>query len=188
MPSSDAEEMGAVFFDLEGDADLDLYVVTGGVESDPGDAILADRLFINQGDGRFLPASAGSLPAIAESGTSVCCRRFRPRRRPRFVCRRRKHSRRLSSSGKKLFARSINPASLLSNQRAASEVSQLGIVDRALWSDVDNDGWIDLLVAQEWGAVKVFKNVHGDVARPYGGKRDRKPAWLVERDRGPRYR
>ncbi|HEX2476249.1 MAG TPA: VCBS repeat-containing protein, partial [Lacipirellulaceae bacterium] len=49
LPSSDAEEMGAIFFDLEGDGDLDLYVATGGVESERGDPNLADRLFINQG-------------------------------------------------------------------------------------------------------------------------------------------
>ncbi len=76
LPSSDAEEMGAVFFDLEGDGDLDLYVATGGVESDPGDSNLADRLFINQGQGDFLPAPEGSLPAFTESGTSVCAADF----------------------------------------------------------------------------------------------------------------
>jgi hypothetical protein len=41
------------------------------------------------------------------------------------------------------------------------ELAELGIVSSALWSDVDDDGWIDLLVAQEWGPVAIFKNEEG---------------------------
>ena len=33
----------------------------------------------------------------------------------------------------------------------------------AVWSDVDNDGWIDLLVAQEWGPIKYFRNDEGQL-------------------------
>ena len=42
-----------------------------------------------------------------------------------------------------------------------------GLVTSALWSDVDADGWIDLLVTHEWGAVKVFQNKRGSsLTRP----------------------
>jgi len=33
-----------------------------------------------------------------------------------------------------------------------------GLVTSAVWSDVDNDRWIDLLVTHEWGPVKLFRN------------------------------
>src|SRR5690606_34433652 len=36
-----------------------------------------------------------------------------------------------------------------------------GRVTSALWSDVDDDGWIDLLVATEWGPVRGFRNREG---------------------------
>ena len=36
-----------------------------------------------------------------------------------------------------------------------------GMVTGALWSDADGDGWLDLLITQEWGAVKLFKNTGG---------------------------
>ena len=36
-----------------------------------------------------------------------------------------------------------------------------GLVTSALWSDVDQDGWIDLLVTHEWGPVKLFRNDRG---------------------------
>jgi hypothetical protein len=35
------------------------------------------------------------------------------------------------------------------------------LVTAALWSDVDGDGWPDLLVACEWGRVSCFHNDHG---------------------------
>jgi len=41
------------------------------------------------------------------------------------------------------------------------ELTEIGLVTSAVWSDVDNDGWIDLLVAQEWGPVKYFRNDKG---------------------------
>jgi hypothetical protein len=36
-----------------------------------------------------------------------------------------------------------------------------GLVTAALWSDVDGDGWPDLLVATDWGEVKYFLNRGG---------------------------
>ena len=30
-----------------------------------------------------------------------------------------------------------------------------------IWSDVDGDGWIDLLVTHDWGPVKLYRNVRG---------------------------
>lgn len=38
-----------------------------------------------------------------------------------------------------------------------------GLVTSALWSDIDRDGWIDLLVALEWGPVRVFQNKNGQL-------------------------
>ena len=36
-----------------------------------------------------------------------------------------------------------------------------GLVTSALWSDVNDDGWIDLLVTHEWGPIKLFVNHEG---------------------------
>jgi hypothetical protein len=161
IPSSDAEEMSAIFFDLEGDRDLDLYIVTGGVECEPRSPLLQDRLLINQGNGTYVPATSEMLPAIAESGTCVVAADFdRDGDTDLFV------------SGGSIpgsypeAARSyllVNEGGKLVEQSAkvAPELADLGIVSSALWSDVDEDGWIDLLVPQEWGPIAVFKNREG---------------------------
>jgi hypothetical protein len=43
----------------------------------------------------------------------------------------------------------------------APTLRKLGLVTAALWTDVDDDGWIDLLIASEWSGVRFFHNDHG---------------------------
>src|SRR6185436_3216400 len=43
----------------------------------------------------------------------------------------------------------------------APELAAVGLVTVALWTDVDDDGWPDLLVACEWGRVECFRNAAG---------------------------
>ncbi len=37
----------------------------------------------------------------------------------------------------------------------------VGLVSAAVFSDLNGDGWPDLLIATEWGPIKVFQNDHG---------------------------
>ena len=47
------EDMGCLFFDADGDDDLDLYVVSGGYESGEKPELLQDRLYISQNGAAF---------------------------------------------------------------------------------------------------------------------------------------
>ncbi|HEX2898253.1 MAG TPA: CRTAC1 family protein, partial [Bacteroidia bacterium] len=65
----------------------------------------------------------------------------------------------------------LAPASaLLSNEHGqfidvtgsvAPELDHVGMVTGALWTDVDGDGWVDLLVAVEWSGIRYFHNDRG---------------------------
>src|SRR5207244_2014888 len=43
----------------------------------------------------------------------------------------------------------------------APALREIGMVSSALWTDVDGDGWMDLLVTLEWGGVRYFRNQAG---------------------------
>ncbi|MCR6655510.1 MAG: VCBS repeat-containing protein [Opitutus sp.] len=43
----------------------------------------------------------------------------------------------------------------------APALRTLGRVNAALWVDLDRDGWLDLIVAESWGAVRYFHNREG---------------------------
>jgi hypothetical protein len=155
---SSAEDMAPLLFDADGDGDLDLYVVSGGVECEPGSPALQDRLYVNDGNGHFTRAAADALPAARHSGSVAAAADFdRDGDLDLFV-------------GGRVIPGEYprTPVSqLLVNengtfQEAADAVapglSRVGLVTSAIWSDADGDGWIDLLVAVEWGSVRLFRN------------------------------
>jgi len=65
------EDLGALFFDMDNDGDLDLYVASGGggeIEDYP--ALTQDRLYRNDGKGNFLPLP-DNIPSITSSTMSI---------------------------------------------------------------------------------------------------------------------
>ena len=156
----ECEDVGAQFFDADNDGDQDLYVVSGSVEAEPGDVTFRDRLYLNDGLGRFTRAT-DALPDLRESGSCVAVADFdRDGDVDIFV------------GGRSIAGRyPETPNSyLLSNQAGSfSEVTdsvanglrQSGLVTSAIWSDANADGWVDLLVTYEWGPVRFWKNEHG---------------------------
>ena len=161
LPDTKYEDMGVLFFDADSDGDNDLYCVSGGVECEPDSELLRDRLYLNDGKGKFTRA-VNALPDLRDSGSVVCAADYdRDGDLDLFV-------------GGRVIPGSypVTPKSrLLVNQSSAQQVAfvdatsihaealfESGLVTGAVWSDADADGWIDLLVTHEWGPVKLFRN------------------------------
>ena len=149
-----SEDLGAAFFDANGDGNLDLYVVTGGSEFSDLAPALEDRLYLGDGHGNFKKVSE-RLPALFTSGSRVAVSKDYV-----FV------------GGRVEPGRyGINPPStLLKNDgrggghftdvtaQVAPELARVGMVTDALWVDVDHDGPLDLVVVGEWMPLTVFHN------------------------------
>lgn len=162
--SADAghEDAGILLFEADGDGDLDLYIASGGAEFPPGHPMLRDRLYLNNGKGNFF-AAQDALPDFRASSSCVVAADIdRDGDLDLFV-------------GSRLVpgAYPETPDShLLRNDggrftditdSAAPALRKTGLVTAALFSDANNDGWIDLLVTHDWGPVKCFLNSNGNL-------------------------
>ena len=134
-----------------------LYVVSGGVEADANTKVLKDRIYMNNGEGQFTKAAEDYLPDNFDSGSSVVAADYdRDGDLDLFVGGRIIPGRYPLTPSSRLL---INDEGKFSNApQNEATLEEIGLVTSAVWSDVDNDGWIDLLVAQEWGPIKYFRN------------------------------
>ena len=157
-----SEDMGGVFFDADSDGDLDLYVVSGGVECEPQDVLLQDRLYLNEdGKGTFVSAPAGAVPDHRESGSVVCAADFDRDGDTDLFVGSRSVPGRFPETPRSHLLRNEGGQFAAVEDSLAPGLGDTGLVTGAVWSDANGDGWIDLLVTHEWGPVKLYLNDEG---------------------------
>jgi hypothetical protein len=157
-PDSVSEDIGAVFFDANGDGHPDLYVATGGSEYSEDAPALEDRLYLNDGKGNFRKA-VGALPPLMLSNSRVAAADFNG-----------DGAIDLFVGGRSVPGRyGIDPQSVLLRNdgkgrftdvtdKAAPGLSHIGMVTDAVWKDIDGDGRPDLVLVGEWMPITVFHN------------------------------
>ncbi len=154
------EDLGSVFFDLENDGDLDLYVVSGGNEYSDNSPFYLDRIYINNGKGEFVYSEEAS-PNIAVSGGCVKASDFD---NDGFVdlfvgTRLKPHSYPFSASS---FILNNKNGKLVLGQNIFSEsTADMGMVTDACFADINNDKLDDLVLVGEWMPVSIFINQNG---------------------------
>ncbi len=154
------EDMGSLFFDADGDGDMDLYVVSGGAEFNAGSNLYQDRLYINDGKGNFT-RSLNALPAEGFNGSNVTALDFD------------------GDGDMDLFVGGhVVPGTfpkpdrsmLLQNDKGvftdvtsqyAKALLNPGIVNQAVWADIDGDGKNELSICGEWMPLEIFSVENG---------------------------
>ncbi|MCF2443013.1 VCBS repeat-containing protein [Dyadobacter sp. CY345] len=179
-PSKNAEDMGVLLFDADLDEDLDLYIVSGSYEMQANSDALQDRLYINNGKGQF-SQNASALPKFLKSGSCVKAAdydrdgdldlfiggRVEPGAYPKPVS---SYLLRNDSAGGQVKFTDVTKS-------IAPELINIGLVCDVLWTDFDNDGWVDLLAAGEWMPLTFFKNVKGTFKKHNSGLENQKGLW-----------
>ncbi|MBK8343586.1 MAG: VCBS repeat-containing protein [Bacteroidetes bacterium] len=155
-----SEDQGAIFFDADGDSDLDLYVVSGGSDFPKDDGHLMDRLYINDGKGNFNIAS-GALPQMISSGSIAAAQDYdKDGDMDLFI------------GGRMIPGNYPYPTGsyILQNNKGkftdvtkavAPDLMEIGMVSAGLWTDYNNDGDYDLIITGEWMPITVFENNGG---------------------------
>ncbi len=150
-----------LLLDSAGTGREDLLVTKGGNALPAGSPEYQPRLFLNDGHGGFHAAPDDALPQLLLSAGAAAAADF-------------DHSGRLGLfiGGRVLTGQypQAPQSALLANRGGRFEdvtdalapgLRSVGMVTSALWSDVDGDGWPDLVLALEWGGVRYFHNNQG---------------------------
>jgi len=156
-----SEDLGAVLFDANGDGRPDLYVVSGGNEYSEGAAPLQDRLYLNEGGGRFRKAT-NALPVESVSGSRVVAADYDGDGAIDLFVGGRVVPWRYGMEPKSTLLRNDGHGHFTDvTARLAPELEHVGMVTDALWRDVDGDGRLDLVVVGEWMPITIFRNMGG---------------------------
>jgi enediyne biosynthesis protein E4 len=146
------------FFDADADGDVDLYLTSGGYHDfNPGNVLLNDRLYLNDGAGNFSERKFVENNQAAKS----CVRgadydrdgdmdlfvggRVIPGQYPESPS-----STLLRNDGAGKFT-DVTSSVLPSN-------GELGMVSDAAWTDMNKDGMPDLVIVGEWMPVTILIN------------------------------
>ncbi|WP_108870063.1 VCBS repeat-containing protein [Aquimarina aquimarini] len=153
------EDNKALFFDIDNDNDLDLYVASGSYEDAQNSKWLQDRIYINDGKGNFRKGEA--LPEMKSVSSTIATYDFDkdgdldlfvggggvPGKYP------------IASSSYML--RNDKGTFVNVTQDITKGFENLRMVSEAIFSDYDGDGDKDLLVVGEWMPITIFDNEKG---------------------------
>jgi hypothetical protein len=148
------EDGGARFFDIDADGDQDLYVASGGNEFTAG-AMYQDRLYLNDGTGRFI--RSGLLPEILESGSVVVPLDFDSDGDTDIFIGGRQVPGQYGRVPKSVLLRNDNAVFTDITAQSLPQGGVLGMLTDGLWTDINNDGTSELVICGEWMPVTVLQ-------------------------------
>ena len=159
----DAEDVDALLLDVDGDKDLDLIVVTGGNEFSSNDAELEDRLYRNDGKGKFTRVAKG-LPGGYHSGSCVVSADYdRDGDLDVFIGGRCVPGQ-FPQAARSVLYRNDNGVLTDVADKVAPGLARCGLTSQATWTDVDGDKDLDLVVVGQWMTPRVWRNTKGQFA------------------------
>lgn len=157
-----AESAGAVFEDFDGDGDQDLIVARGGNEQEAGSEMLFPVFYENDGKGNF---KINELKKIQVSVNASVLRANDFDKDGDFD---------LFLGGRSvagIYGSSPN-SYVLKNDGAGhfSDISttvlgddtKIGMVTDAAWTDLDRNGFDDLVITGQWMGISIYKNEKGN--------------------------
>jgi ASPIC and UnbV. len=145
------EDVDAFFRDMNGDGNIDLYVVSGGNQYPEGHELLSDRLYLNNGNGTLV-RSHDLLPALGRNGGCAVPLDFNNDGAIDIFLGVRSVPGKYGTSPKSYILKNDG-----SGKFTIHSSFDAGMVTGAVWADFDGKGKYRLAVAAEWSPIRLFE-------------------------------
>lgn len=153
----DFEDTDAEFLDVDNDGDLDLYVASGGYELDTHSPLLADRLYINNGNGHFMKSN--NLPKMLSNTKGLTALDFdNDGDLDMFVGGKTKPGKYPLSDRSYFLENNMGTFKDVTDE-VIPEIVDAKIINDAISTDFDNDGDQDLIIVGEWMPITFYENM-----------------------------
>ena len=172
------EDMEALFVDLDGDKDNDLYVISGGSEFNERSNELADRIYLNDGQGNFSKHGPSEIDSYTISGKTISKIDFDKDGDQDLIIGNRIKPQRYPLHEPSIIYENDNGTLKNVTSGIAPEFEDFGMVNKVITTDFNNDGWEDFIVVGEWTHIGIFQNDNGtfsDVSS--NSKLDQEKGW-----------
>lgn len=160
--NSDAshEDVAASFVDIDSDGDQDLIVVSGGNEWAKSSEFYRDRLYIND-NGSWKKKEESAIGANRHVGGSIELIDFDNDGDQDVLIGNRIHGQQYPVSAASSLFLNTNGSLKDVTKEVIPELIEVGIVNDIQVSDINGDGWEDIMLVGEWEEPKVFENKNG---------------------------
>ena len=148
-----SEDVDAVFFDADNDGDQDLYVVSAGNEFPLKFNSIKDRLYILD-EGKFIKSN--SLPEVFQNGSVVSNYDYDNDGDQDLFVGGRAIPGQYGISPESFILKNIENGKFELDKN--NTFPELGMINDALWVDINNDNFKDLIVCGDWNNIKIFEN------------------------------
>jgi hypothetical protein len=155
------EDMESIFFDFDGDGDMDLYVVSGGNEFAENSSYHTDRIYLNNGQGQFSRSQSDVLSKLPKNGKSVAIIDFDKDGDNDILVGNRVVPKQYPKPQTSVLYENIGGELVDVTEKVAPEFLDFGIVNDLQTTDINNDGWPDFIAVGEWTGIGVFVNQKG---------------------------
>jgi enediyne biosynthesis protein E4 len=158
QPFADFEDEAVLFFDADGDGDLDLYVGPGGNAHPPMTRQMQNRLYKNDGKGNFTldPSAFPNNNDGMNTAVAIACD-FNHDGYPDLFIGGRSQPREYGSSPRSFLFVNDGKGHFTDIAKTKNpDIANIGMVTGAVWADITGDTAKELVITGEWMSPRIF--------------------------------
>jgi len=152
------EDMQSVLFDADGDGDPDLMIAGGSSEFEITSSFYRPRLYLNDGKGNFHLDDTAISPLIRTTAKSIAAADIDGDGDLDIFIGGRIALGTYPEPPRSYILRNDHGKFVDVTTAVCPALENPGLINAAVWTDIDNDKKPDLILAGDWMPVRIFKN------------------------------